>query len=264
MKFKTSQGIIEIDISATRTKIGIKMTGGLASALLTYMLALYKRDARPDIKLIPIIFIAVAKPYQWVYANMSCRKITELTGVKIEEYQFHATAPILYDRNVIVSNSPSDHVYIAESKFLASLYDNNIIDTHFSGQTLNPPITAFPEQNGRHTDGDGFCGGQTYPTVIHNDADQHQLTDRLRRKLRYMPFVNVDNKAIHELYMLFDVLDDLFPLTYSCENYNEHTMAQLDLSKHCGLNCCWGCQERLWAFGKLDALTEEQILPSAD
>jgi hypothetical protein len=217
------------------------------------MLALYKRDKRPDIELIPMTAIVVARPFQWMYANMSCRKITELTGVEFGEHHFHATAPILYQQD-IVPQSPADHVYVAECKFIDSLYDNNIIDAHFAGITLNPPISAFPDMKGRGSRRDVLPNNQKYLTCVKDERGNYS----------YRPFVNIDKKGICELYNNLGVLDELFPLTHSCENYNEHTMMQLDLSKHCGLSCCWWCQERLWGFGKLDALTKEQIIPSPD
>ena len=60
MQIEISQGIVEINIPEEYTKIGIKHSGGLDSTIVSYMLALYKRDERPDIELIPITCIPVS------------------------------------------------------------------------------------------------------------------------------------------------------------------------------------------------------------
>ena len=42
-----------------------------------------------------------------------------------------------------------------------------------------------------------------------------------------------------------ELLDSLFPLTYSCEG-------SIEATKHHTQHCkkCWWCQERYWAFGR--------------
>ena len=49
----------------------------------------------------------------------------------------------------------------------------------------------------------------------------------------------MDKKDIARLYEEEGILDDLFPLTRSCENDDT-------LDYHCGF--CWWCDERKWAF----------------
>ena len=86
MQFKISQGTIEITVPSEAKNIGIKHSGGLDSTLISYMLALYKRDERPDVELIPMTVIASTKPFQWMYAHMSQKKIEELTGIKFKKH----------------------------------------------------------------------------------------------------------------------------------------------------------------------------------
>lgn len=235
MKVKTSQGDVIIDIPKKHTKVGIKHSGGLDSTIIAYMLALYKKNERPEIDLIPITLTQSTKPFQWMYANMSQRKITELTGVEFGKHYFRATE--------------TQHVNQEATKFMNYLIDNNIVDSWFYGITLNPPLDAFPDQSGRNVDRDDL-------------ATQTPSVDIGNRATSWRPFANIDKKGVCEVYESLNVLDELFPLTHSCENVNADTMMQLDLSRHCGLSCCWWCQERLWGFGKLDGLSVEQIKPS--
>lgn len=60
--------------------------------------------------------------------------------------------------------------------------------------------------------------------------------------MHYRPFKNINKKQIFEIYNFFNVIDELFPLTRSCEDLTL-------FDKHCGH--CWWCEERLWGFNNL-------------
>ena len=229
MIFKNSQSNIEIDISTEYTKIGIKASGGLDSTILSYMLALYKRDERPDIDIIPITLIESTKPFQFMYSSMSLNKISGLTGITFGTHYFNMV------HTHLISEGQDD--------LLMKLYDNDILDCHYYGVTLNPPIDAFPNQNGADPDRIPLPNGEKYPVAEANNAGRY---------INHQPFVNIDKRGIYELYTSLNVLDDLFPLTHSCEMIHGEYLMQLDVSKHCGKDDCWWCQERLWGFGRLD------------
>lgn len=59
------------------------------------------------------------------------------------------------------------------------------------------------------------------------------------------PLINVDKKFVHHLYTEFKLLEDLYPLTYSCESRTPDNCNNFTI--HC--NDCWWCLERKWAFG---------------
>lgn len=224
MIFEISQDTIEIDIPTQYTKIGIKASGGLDSTILSYMLALYKRDERPDIDIIPITLIESTKPFQFMYSSMSLQKISELTGITFGTHYFNMVHTHL--------------ICEGQDELVLSLYDDNIIEGHFYGVTLNPPTDAFPDQTGVDHDRDKLPNDEKYPVVIDNT--------------NWQPFANIDKKGICQLYESLGMLDTLFPLTHSCEMIHGEYLMQLDLSKHCGDDACWWCQERIWGFGRLD------------
>jgi len=224
MLFETSQDIIEIDIPIQYTKIGIKASGGLDSTILSYMLALYKRDERPDIDIIPVTLIESTKPFQFMYTSMSLQKISELTGITFGTHYFNMV------HTHLISKGQDD--------LMMSLYNDDIIEGHFYGVTLNPPVDAFPDQEGHDPDRVRLPAGEKYPTTMNNHL--------------WQPFANIDKKGIYELYKSLEILDTLFPLTHSCEMTHGEYLMQFDLSKHCGQDDCWWCQERLWGFGRLD------------
>ena len=95
MVFKNIQGDWTLDIPAEDTRVAIKISGGADSAIVTYMLAVYKRDERPDIKLIPITTNALPpKDWQVKYSKRVLNKVTELTGV---EFESHITNEVTKD-----------------------------------------------------------------------------------------------------------------------------------------------------------------------
>lgn len=56
----------------------------------------------------------------------------------------------------------------------------------------------------------------------------------------YTPLFNINKQQICEMYKELGVLEELYPLTRSCEDF---TLTQ----GHCGR--CWWCEERQWGFG---------------
>jgi len=221
MVVTTSQGDAVIDITNVDkfpfteviNKVGIRISGGADSAILAYMLAVYKRDYRPYLKLHPITCVNNQKPYQAIFSKQVLEKITELTGVEFDEH--------------FIEDVDGERYREDQGDFQEQLYKDRKLDSHFMGETLNPPIGVEVDWvfNGGGRDDTRDEKGETHvPVVI------------------YKPLRNLDKQGIKELYDHFGVTDTLFPLTRSCEL---HT---LDFKDHCGR--CWFCLERKWGFGR--------------
>jgi hypothetical protein len=221
MVVTTTQGDVIIDVTNQNrppftkviNNVGIRLSGGADSAILAYMLAIYKRDYRPYITLHLITCVNNQKPYQEIFSKQVMEKITELTGVEFGEH--------------FVENVDGERYREDQGDFQEKLYSAYKLDAHYMGETMNPPIGA--ESNWKFTgsgrDKSRDSRGETHVPVV-----------------TYKPFRNLDKKGIAELYQHFGVLDTLFPLTRSCEI---HT---LDFSNHC--DRCWFCLERKWGFGR--------------
>lgn len=217
----TTQGDVIIDVAnfgtlpllETVNNVGIRLSGGADSAILAYMLAIYKRDYRPHLKLHPVTCVNPTKPYQEIFAKQVMAKITELTGVEFDEHHVEYLKGIDYREE--------------QGIFSTRLYSENKLDVQYMGETMNPPLEVEADWDidgaGRDKSRDGI--GTTHVPVT-----------------KYRPFRNINKKAVAELYEYFGVLETLFPLTRSCEI---HT---LDFSKHC--DRCWFCFERKWGFGR--------------
>ena len=220
MIVNTSQGDVVIDITNVNAfpfttvvnNVGIRISGGADSAILAYMLAVYKRDYRPYLNLHPITCINNQKPYQAIFSKQVLEKITELTGVEFNEH--------------FIEDVDGERYREEQGVFQDKLYNEGKLNIHFMGETLNPPIGVETEWqfNGRGRDASRDNHGDIHVPVV-----------------SYKPFRNIDKQAIKELFVHFNVLDTLFPLTRSCEI---HT---LDFKDHCGR--CWFCLERKWGFG---------------
>ena len=231
MKVTTTQGDIVINITTVKRhqpstwfepvrKVGIRLSGGADSAIVAYMLALYKRDYRPDIVLHAITCVNDNKPYQEIYAKRVMEKITELTGVEFGEH-------------FVKDIDGSD--YIGNQRvFVDDLYDRHKLDIHFMGETMNPPVGTEQAE-------DWFFDGGSRDHSRDNPGDTHTPV------VIYRPIRNIDKRGVKELYDHFGVLDTLYPVTRSCE-------IQLDNRRFTGFDnhCerCWFCLERFWGFGR--------------
>lgn len=222
MIFTTSQGIIEfndLNIPLHVTKVGIKLSGGADSAIVCYMLAKYIKECRPDIVLHPITAVSSTKPYNAIFAKKIVAKIQSLLDF---EFGQHWIEPIQ-------SNNSQEYI-TGQEKFLEKLYRSQVIQIHFSGITANPDPLDAPE----------LFDGTIKGPVDDRSKGKHKKPHYGGTWVR--PLVNVDKKAVFELYQNLGVLDELFPETRSCEAKTH------DFSCHC--KQCWFCKERYWAFGR--------------
>lgn len=216
MKLHTSQGEVVIEIPEHYSKIGIKISGGADSALLAYILALYKKYER-NVDLIPITAINAIKPHQHIFAQRVVRFIEDKLEVKFEPHQIKPD-PI----------DPINADYGEEqAKFVNNLRKSGVIQVHFTGINENP------------NDDVDFDG--TYRD--HTRDKSLGLKDTMTAA-SFHPFANINKKAIAELYNSYDLMNTLFPITRSCESVKVKFT-----EPHCGK--CWWCHERKWGFGRL-------------
>jgi len=214
---QTSQG--EVIINPAENNVGIKLSGGVDSAVLAYMIGLYKKQVR-DINIVPITVINSIKPWQDIYAKAIVSFIEDQLKIKFSEH-------VIPDEWV----SPEDYS-ISQNTLMKSLYKTNVVDCHFAGITLNPPKDEVDIENLFIRDDERDPDGTIKPTVS-------------PRGRSFTPLANINKRGVAELYRNYDLMENLFPITRSCENVSvPHT------EPHCGTGCWW-CLERKWGFGRL-------------
>ncbi len=213
-----------VDITIETPTIGIYMSGGADSTLLYYMLAKQIVDQGLNTK---IIVATVRRPRPWnpAYAervfNHINKKLDFRRGTLLkyypeigtEELDEYANGSYFHDVNDILFNE----------KHIMCLY---------SGITANPPP--------------GEIEVSTEPKREVTEEPKPTYFGKPHRAFRN-PFINIDKKWVAKQYAHFDITDDVFPLTRSCEGTDAESYNYL---KHCGT--CWWCQERMWAFGRYE------------
>jgi 7-cyano-7-deazaguanine synthase in queuosine biosynthesis len=220
MIIKHSQQNIEINIPPDITRVGLKISGGADSAITGWMLSMYVTAERPDIVIVPITIDQEGKAFQVQFAK------------RIIEFYKNTFGDIYVEHQTEFSPLPEDKNYaITQENLIKKLRSAGTIQYHFAGRTLNPPDDAI--------DSSVYEAGWTAPPDRVRDGTVRENGNGNR----CLPLVNIDKRGVAELYKKFGLMETLFPLTRSCEEFTD------DFSEHCGN--CWFCAERKWGFGKL-------------
>ena len=211
MIIKNSQQDITIDLPTNFKQVGLKISGGTDSAIVAYMLSKYVSEERKDITIIPITVNHQDKEFQEPFAKSVIKHLTDVFGNIFGEHHVrHCPEASQYDST--------------QRNLVKSLYLSKKIQCHYVGITKNPPSEVIDHWNFGPAD-DRNAGEELRPTVEFKS---------------FRPLINIDKKGVAELYNTLGVMETLFPLTRSCEEYTN------DFSKHCGT--CWFCKERHWGF----------------
>ena len=64
--------------------------------------------------------------------------------------------------------------------------------------------------------------------------------------LHFRPFWQINKMFIADIYRQYNLINSLFPITWSCEGTVE---GSCNFTIHC--EECWWCLERMWAFDRL-------------
>ena len=130
----------------------------------------------------------------------------------------------------------------------------------FSGLTQNPKASELLNQwDHRHLNFDSLEHAQSFVDVSDNTRDDHShkttVTPHDDGYTMIAPFVRSDKKAVGDAYKQYNVMNTLFPITYSCEEADSFLKKPKTVHKgfqeytHCGQ--CWFCLERVYGFDRL-------------
>jgi len=200
--------------------IGIWMSGGADSSMLTYLLAKKIKENDLNIKIQPLS-VRRGRPNNPIYAGNVIDWIENSLDIEMNEH-------IVYYPDILDE-------YQREIKEFWDRDDENfrngLFQILYSGITRNPPVDdkTIPPNKERSRD---------------EDADRPlKTTNGIRYYIN--PFFDIHKKQLAKLYEEYDLVDTLFPITYSCEGTPEQTKTH---TQHC--EKCWWCRERFWAFGR--------------
>ena len=235
-------------------RVAVKLSGGADSAIIYYAVCDHYKD-QPDVE---IYTLTLDTKLKWWYshgANNIIEKVGEMTGKYPTE-----RIVLYYDKY----DSPLvGHEYEAGVRILTNdAISKYNIEVSYSGLTLNPPTEKFKQffvdnndkfnlnlekvnqsidikrdktrdtvqwhshiiQRGEGVDKDGGFTGPVFTSV--------------------RSFIRSDKRAVNDLYHQYGVFEDLYPLTFSCEDFPRFTHDDL---VHC--NYCFFCLERYYGFG---------------
>jgi hypothetical protein len=208
-------------------KIGINLSGGADSSLVTFMVCRELTERKSNAQVNFITGVHNARPTnEW-----NAREIAELFREMFPNINFGEHYFDYYDKNH--EKDKVNHHAAHENR----LRDEGKIDVLFHGRTANPDkeeaeahnlLYKREERRDKH-------GNDREPYHEHHG------------KPFYCPFEFVDKRFVADMYHRFDLMDDLFPITASCVEYAEKTDY---FTKPC--KECWWCREKKWAFGMYD------------
>ena len=199
--------IANVDLNIYDGILGISCSGGADSTILLYHLAKYSQNK---------IYCYILSTKEWDYkeypiAQKIVNRISEITG----------------NNKLVAKELRSDKKDLDTLMKLtndAATRDN--VSVIYSGITKRPPATEERTFSTPFNENSTFRDFDIKVPTLYNNT--------------YMPIANHNKKDVYNMYVEADVLDELFPLTFSCVDA---------IDSHCGK--CWWCEERKWAFGRL-------------
>lgn len=231
MIIQTSKQTIEWDFPENTSCVGMKISGGLDSAISLYMLCKYITDEGKSISIVPITTNDWKKPYQ---VNFST-KVLSWMKKEFPDVEFlpHETRQLEHGENYVQGQKEHNWSVLRE-------YHNKEqpIDFLVNGINRKPSDEDVEAFHGDGPPDDRSPGQNTWGYSPYVKSD---------KPWSFRPIINFDKKGVAELYEKFNLMDTLFNETRSCEHWDKEKTN--NFTTHCGE--CWWCDERKWGFGKL-------------
>lgn len=205
----------ELHLEEFEGVLGINVSGGTDSALLLYLLM--KNYSGPI--------------RAFTTANMQKKCTNAMISVRVSSQCQQLTGHTDFEHFINYRNQQEDSTVFSTVR---QYYNSGKIDRIYTAITKNPPKLVTDSFTEKTTE-DIHRNPETFRDVVYD-------TNKFR------PFTNLDKQDIAKIYHDNDLMENLFPLTRSCEWWSIFPYPDPGLD-HCGK--CWWCQERSWGFGKL-------------
>lgn len=241
--------IFMIKIPVLTENVIVRLSGGADSALLLWMICNEWVAENKKLVIWPITVVHekrhwqsyhAQQVYDWIQGEWESNELITFMPLK---------SLLCEDPGGVPENSKNRNRYVD--------FQENLIDTTveqigemtqvFNGVTANPPELIGQEYWGssnvfgedvwecreKHRDWDLRCE--------RTEVDY----DEKRNIIHCNPFIKFHKGHVAELYIKYKLIDNLLPLTRSCEGWTYMTDG---FTKECGE--CWWCMERDWAFNE--------------
>jgi 7-cyano-7-deazaguanine synthase in queuosine biosynthesis len=207
--------IDNLTITIADSPIGIMMSGGADSALLLYFLLKHSKNK--------IHIFTLANQQKRITTTHSSLNVVSKCAELTDNYNF--VHHITYEKEQNIKN-----LFKTPGQFL----NDSTIAFLYSGVTKNPPACVTDTFSAETTETSQRNPDVIRETLIHNNL--------------FTPWTNIDKQYICKIYNHYDLIDNLYPLTRSCE-WAPGWKVEDPGNGHCGR--CWWCEERNWGFNKL-------------
>lgn len=165
-----------------------------------------------------------------LYAYVLSEKEKDFSGEILAQRAIDKIKELTGNNNIILriirAESKNKHILISG---LDKAAEQDNITMMYTGISKRPPAD------------DELKFGVMYGGDDYNWREPNLKVDTIYDKV-YVPLANNNKKDIKRMYDHDNVLESLSPSTFSCTRGEAKRIA-------CGN--CWGCKERIWAFGDL-------------
>ena len=204
--------IDNLELEIPDSPLGITVSGGADSALLLYFLLKHSTN----------------KLHIFTLANQSKNICNALASVNIVSKCAELTNNYNFLHHISYSTTQTSEKLFNTPK---QYYNNKTITHVYTGITKDPPKSVTDTFNQTTTE-----THERDPNLVRNTKDG----------IGFTPWTNIDKKYLCKIYEKYNLLENLFPLTRSCEWIKEFNTPDPGMG-HCGE--CWWCEERQWGFG---------------
>ena len=234
-----------IEVPVKTENVIIRLSGGADSALLLYMICDEYQKVNKPLSVWPITVIHGVRNWQSYHAQQVLDYMMDkFPSVNWMTHQVRKCMDPGGKPNNKNANNYVDYQETLIDEVVEMVGETCAV---FNGVTANPP-----EEIGQEYWGSSKVFGEKVWDVREKHRDWELIADRKRveddsaRKLIHVnPFIQHHKGHVAELYRKYDLIDDLLPITRSCEGWDYMTT---NYSETCGE--CWWCMERDWAFNE--------------
>jgi hypothetical protein len=205
--------------------LGLMCSGGADSALMLYFTLLHSDD--------PIhVFTLANNP-------LELKNVTAATAVVNKCVQLTNKHNVVHHVVHMEGNKPDG------AQVFAKMIEQVGIDIAVAqiGVTKNPPRDIRDKMN-QSTSPRDKSRDNPEPTKEFTDGRLRGYPYHI-----YCPWTIHNKQTLANIYKKHNLLNTLFPVTYSCEYYPSDNDLPDPGMDHCGN--CWWCEERQWAFGRI-------------
>ena len=201
--------------------VGIMVSGGADSAILLYHLMKHSKD----------------KIHIFSLGNNDKRRLNLSVATQVVEKCIQLTGNINIEHHINYCETQTlNSLLVMPKQFI----EEKRIKIVYNGVTANPPKKVLDTFKLKSLELDNRD-----PNV---ERDVLSFDD-----IWYSPWTNIDKKIIASMYKEENLIETLFSITRSCAYDPTHHYFIENVKDpgygHCGE--CWWCEEREWAFGRL-------------